>query len=423
MANNLSSNVMKLVTQSIAKGFESNRVTSKTVNTTNIQGKHTSRTGSVIYDKRKTSFRAQRTSGGDISGTAPNNDLLVGQIAYTVQNMITVDTEWTIIEEALQLDQLDQILMPMGEECADDLEKMINDYMIDYSGLTFGTPGTPISSWEDVAYAQAFLNEMGVPNKDLYYQMNSFSSAALNKIQVGINAPDMVKTAWQNAAVPTPIASMQALKSNAMRTYTTGACADRVGSLSASPDVTWATHKDTMIQTLSVENFTTAGVIAPGEVIEVTGRYHVNPRNGNIVYDETGAPMTFRWTVVTGVTLSSGAGDIEVTNAAIYDTASNRQYDNISSAPVSGDVITLLGNTATVYKPSLLYQKDAFSLATIQIPKLYDTDTVYTSKDGLKMRISKGADILSNKQILRVDLLPAMGVANPMHAARCFGRT
>jgi hypothetical protein len=423
MANSLSSNVMTKVMKSIAAGFESNRVSTRTVNTSNIQGEHNADTGSIIYRKRKTSYRASESADGDISSGAPGNDILVGRIPYTVQNVITVDTEWTTVEEALELNQLDQLLAPMGEELATRAERNFNDYMLAYSGLTYGTPGIAVNAWEDVAYVEALMNEIGVPNAGKkYYQMNSYTGAALAKMQVGINAPDMVKTAFERSLVSSPLAGMQPLKSNALRSFTSGTSSDRSGTLASNPNVTWATHKDTMVQTIAVANFSNNGTIKAGEVIEVTGRYHVNPRNGNILQDETGARVLFRWTVVEDVTLSgTGTGNVLVTNAAIFDAASNNQYDNVSSAPVSGDVITLLGAASTVYKPNLAYHEDAFSFATVQLPKLYATDLVYQSFDGLTFRASRFSDGLANKNILRVDLMPAFGVSNPMHAVRCYG--
>lgn len=424
MANSLSSNIDTRVLKSIAAGFESNRVSTRTVNLTNIAGEHNASTGSVIYNKRKTQFRATESSGGDISGSAPNNDLLVGRIPYTVQNIITVDTEWTAVEEALQLNQLEQIIEPMGEALITRAERNFNDYMLANSGLTYGTPGTPVNAWEDVAYVEALMDEIGVPmSGDRYYQMNSFSSAALAKMQVGLNAPDMVKSAFQRSLVQSPLAGMQPLKSNALRTFVSGTASDRAGTLGSSPNVTWATHKDTMIQSIAVAGFTASSTIKAGETIEITGKYHVNPQNGNILMDEDGTRMLFRWTVTADVTLDgSGTGTVLVTNAAIFDSASNNQYDNISAAPVSGDVITILGSASTTYKPNLAYHKDAFSFATIALPKLYATDSTYTSRDGLSYRVSKFSDGLANKQILRIDMMPAFGIANPLHAVRCYGK-
>jgi len=424
MANNLESNLMKKVTENIAAGFESSVVSTKTVNTTNLKGKHNSATGDTVYDKRKTSYRAGETAQGDISGGQADNDILVGQIPFTRQNVITVKAEWDAVEEALELNQLEELLKPMGEELATRAEDNFNTYMVNNSGLTFGTPGTAVDAWTDVAYAEAHLNEIGVPRSgQRYYQLNSFSGAALASVQTGLNNDGMVKSAWNSAMVNSPVANLNVLKSNALKSITSGTAADRAGTLNANPDVTWATAKDTMTQTISVAGFTASSTITAGEVIEITGRNLVNPRNSNTIIDETGAEIPFRWTVTADVTLDgSGEGTVTVTNAAIFDAASNNQYDNISTAPVSGDVITILGAASTVYKPNLAYHKDAFSYATIELPKLYSTDTTYQSVDGLSFRVSKYADGNANQKILRVDLVPAFGVSNPMHAMRCYGK-
>ena len=425
MANNLASNTMTKVMKSIAAGFESNRVSTKTVNLENIKGEHNSSTGDTIYRKRKTSFRAAETADGDVSGGSADNDILVGRIAYTRQNVITVKLQWDTVEEALELDQLEELIAPAGDELITKAEQNFNDYMIANSGLTFGTPGTAVDAWTDVSYAKALMDEIGVPKTGKrFYQMNNYTEAALAGAQTAIYNGDLVKTAWELAQVPTPFAGMYALRSNALRTITTGATgADRAGALNGAPDVTWATAKDTMTQVLTVDGFGANTTIKAGEVIELTGKYHVNPRNSNVIIDETGAQVPWRWTVVADATLNgSGAGTVTVTNAAIFDAASNNQYDNISAAPADNDVITLLGADSTVYKPNLAYHKDAFSFATIQLPKLYATDVVYQSADGLTFRASRYSDGSANQQILRVDMMPAFGVSNPLHAMRCYGK-
>jgi hypothetical protein len=424
MANNLGSNYGKKVMDSIAAGFENARVSTKSVNTTNIQGKFNASTGAVIYEKRKTSYRSGETADGDVSGAgAWNNDILVGQIPYTKQNVITVRLTWDTVEEALELNQLDELIMPAGEELITRAELNFNTYMVNNSGLTVGTPGTQVGSWEDVASCQALMDEIGIPKAGKrYYQMNSYSAMNLAGIQVGLNAEDRVRTAWDQSMVSSPLAGLTSIRSNSLKTLTTDAVADGIGALAANPNVTWATHKDTMIQSISVSGLTASVDVVAGSTIEITGKYHTNPRTQQIVYDQNGNAVPFRWTVTADATTSSaGAVTLLVTNAAIFDAASNNQYDNISAAPVSGDVVTIQEGASTTYKPNLFYHKDAFSFATIQLPKLYATDMVYQSKDGLTFRASRYADGDANANILRLDLVPAFGVANPLHAGRSYG--
>lgn len=423
MANSLGSNYGVKVMKSIAAGFENGRVSTRSVNTDNIQGEHDNSTGATIYRKRKTSYRSAETSDGDVSSNQALNDILVGRIPYTKQDVITVEVQWDTVEEALELNQLDELLMPMGEELITRAELNLNTYMIKNSALTVGSPGTAITSWEDVAACQALMDEIGIPKGgQRYYQMNSYSSMKLAGIQVGIPAQDRSRSAWDNSMVSSPLAGLTSLKSNSLKTYTTDAVADRAGALAANPNVTWATHKDTMIQSIQVSGLTASVDIVAGSTVEITGKYHTNPRTQQIIYDETNSAVPFRWTVTADATTSSaGVVTLLVTNAAIFDAASNNQYDNISAAPVSGDVVTIQEAASTTFKPNLFYHKDAFSFATIQLPKLYATDAIYQSRDGLTFRASRFSSGRENKQILRVDLVPAFGVSNPLHAGRSYG--
>jgi hypothetical protein len=43
------------------------------------------------------------------------------------------------------------------------------------------------------------------------------------------------------------------------------------------------------------------------------------------------------------------------------------------------------------------------------------------TKDGLQIRMSRGSSLRENKQIMRLDLLPAFAVLNPFLAGQGFG--
>jgi len=136
--------------------------------------------------------------------------------------------------------------------------------------------------------------------------------------------------------------------------------------------------------------------------------------------DASGAAIIFCGVVTEDVTLNaSGAGNLVVAGAAIYEA--NGQYNTVASAPVSGDVVTLLGSNATVYQPAMFYHKQAFGLGTVKLPKLYMTDTIATTEDGMSIRITKYSDGDANTQKIRFDLLPAYATFNPFFAGQGFG--
>lgn len=434
MANKLASNVSTKVAKILIGKFESDRVLTKTVNTSLIAGSNgiTNETGDTVYLKRPPQYTSLETADGDISALT-KNDIGIGRIAAVVQDYITVPIDYKNLEEVTQLNQLQEILEPAAEEVGNKLESNLGKFIIDNSGLTYGTPGTAITKWSDVAGAGALMDSVGVPvgKGDTFYVMNSFSNAALADAQNSLTAADgLVRSAWENSQISSRFGGLRALSSNALKTYTAGAVADRIGSLNATPDATWLTHKDTMIQTLALTGLTisTTDALKPGDVIEFTGtgalaRSYINVKNREVVLGPTGTPQKWRCTVVTGGnTDGSGNVTVTVTASAIFGaTGLDAQFQNISAALTSGDIFTILGTEDVIYQPALAYHKNAFALATLKLPKLHATDTIAMTPDGLSLRITKYSDGDKNLQRWRIDLLPVLGVINPLYSQKAFG--
>ena len=421
MANNLSSNVTRKVARVFLDAFESNRVLTKTVDTQLLSGKFTPASGSNVDFKRPHDYNSIRTAGGDISAST-KSDIIAGKATGTVQNYFTVATSWGNVEEALELDQLEQILAPMARRIVTDLETDLGSYLIKNCNLHYGTPGTVVDAWSDVAGAGALMDSIGVPTDgDRYYVMNPFTTAGLASAQNGLNASDgLVRTAWEKAQISSNFAGLSALPSNGLADYTSGTATDRAGTLSGAPDVTYVTAKDTMTQVLPVTAFTAAATVKAGEIIQVTGRNRLNLSSRGAILDGTASNILFAGTVTEDVTLDgSGAGNLTIAGAGINET--NGQYNTTDTALQSGDVVTLLGSGSTLYQPNLFYHKQAFGLGTVKLPKLYSTDTIATTSDGMSIRVSKYSDGDANTQKIRFDLLPAYATFNPFFAGQGFG--
>lgn len=422
MANNLSSNVSTKVAKVFLKAFENTRTISKATNTTLFEGNNafTPEFGSTIYVKRPHDYAVISTSDGDISGSTKSS-IIAGRAACTVQNYITVATSWTNYEEALELEQLEEILAPMAMRAAINLETTYATYLRKNLGLCVGTPGTAVTTWEHVATAGAFLDAEGVPmDDDWYYIMNPFTQIKMAGLQNAVLNNDLTKSSWERAQIPGNFAGLKALTSNALSTFTNGTCSDRAGTLSATPTATYAAAKDSMTQSLAVTGMSAGGVIKAGEVVEVTGRYRNNLSTRLPMVDATGAQIKWRAIVTADVTLnSSGAGTLVCTGPAIYEAVN--QYNTVDSALTSNDVITVLGSSAATVAPNLFFHKQAATLATVKLPKLSTWDTVFTTKDGLSIRVTKYSNGDTNTQNIRFDLLPAFGIMDPFKGGVAYG--
>jgi len=275
--NNLSSNFTRPLARVFLEKFEASRVLTKTVNTQLLQGRFNPSSGTQVDFKRPHDYKTDRTATGDISAV-DQSDIISGKATGTVQDYFTVHLDYDEVDEALKLDQLEEILAPAATRLVTDLELDLGRYMFKNCNLHYGTPGTVVDAWGDVAGAAALMDSIGVPAGDRYYVMNPFTTANLANTQSGLASGDnsLVNTAWQNAMISRNFGGLMAMTSNALPSYTSGslaAGADRAGTLSANPDVTYTTHKDTMIQSLAVTGFGAgADTIKAGEIITITGR-------------------------------------------------------------------------------------------------------------------------------------------------------
>jgi len=422
MANNFNSNTVEKLARVFLEKFESSRCLCKAIDTQLIQGDFTPSSGGQVSVKRPHDYNAIRTPGGDISGSS-KSDILSGKATATVQDYITIATEWENIQEALEADQIDQILAPMATRAVTTLETSLAEYMYRNANLSVGTPGVAVDAWSDVAGAGALMDSIGVPmDNDIYYVMNPYTTTRLADTQSGLASGDndLVNTAWRRAQISQKFGGMSAISCNTLQPIVDDpTLVDRAGTLSADPVVTYVAHKDTMIQSLAVTGMTAAGTIKAGSVVEITGRHYLNQSTRKAFTDGAGALKAYRAVVIADVTLVSGAGTIQVAGPAIFEVAG--QYNTVDSAPVSGDVITVLGAAGGTYQPNLFFHKQAYGMATIKLPKLYDTDTVITSEDGFSLRVTKYADGDANTQKIRFDLLPAFVTFNPFFAGLGYG--
>jgi hypothetical protein len=421
MANNFDSNISVKLMRKFLESFEANRVITKTIDTQLLAGAHGPETGDTVFIKRPTDYNTIRTSDGDVSSSTKSS-ILTGRAKGVVQDYFTVAIDYANVDAALKADQLDQLLAPAATRIVTDLELDLCNFMYKNAGLSYGSPGTAIDAWGDVAGAGALMSAIGVPQDlDRYYVMNDFATQNLANTQAGLNAGDMlVSDAWQNAMLSKNVGGMKVMKSNALSTYTSGSLTDRAGAVNGVPTATYVAHKDSMIQDIAVDGFGAgADTIKAGEIVEITGKYHLSLATRKQIIGANGSPIKFRGVVTEDVTLSGGAGTLKVAGPAINEA--DGQYNTIDTAIADNDVITVLGSASTVYQPALFYHKQAFGMATVKLPKLDALDTVATTKDGISIRLTKYSDGDKNLHKIRFDILPAYACFNPFFAGQGFG--
>ncbi len=162
MANNFDSNFTRKLARIFLEKFDSERILSKNVDTQLLTGKFDPSTGDTVDFKRPTDYLSVRTSNGDVSG-ATASDIITGKASGVVQDYFTAFVNYDEADEAIKMDQIDQLLAPLATRIKTDLELDFAAFMMKNTALLAGTVGTPADVWDDVAEAGAVLQANGVP--------------------------------------------------------------------------------------------------------------------------------------------------------------------------------------------------------------------------------------------------------------------
>lgn len=420
MANTFESNFTRKVAMKTLAAFEANRTMSKNVNTQLVSGQFNPDSGTQVDIKRPTDYTTIRDAAGNISTT--RSDIITGKATATVQDYITVAVDYNEVDEALKMgsDQ-SRFWDDIARRIVVDLELDFASFAMKNLGLSYGDPDQGVNNWAEIANTGALMQSTGVPmNKNWCYFLNPYSQAALASEQRSIGADSAFNQANARATVVRQFAGFDVMTATTLPTYTLPTTGDLVGAINGTPDVTYATAKDSMTQSIPVDGFGTfTGTIPAGTVVQITGRNRLNLSTRNAIVDSTGANIVYTGTVTADASLTTGAGTLVVTGPAIFEASG--AYNTVDSALADNDVVTILGTDTTSYQPNLFWHPDALCLASVPIKKLHSTDTLATTADGLQLRVSKYSDGDANKQTVRFDLHPAYGVMNPFFGGHGYG--
>ncbi|HGY1166561.1 TPA: P22 phage major capsid protein family protein [Citrobacter braakii] len=420
--NNLDSNVSQIVLKKFLPGFMSDLVLAKTVDRQLLAGEINSSTGDSVSFKRPHQFSSLRTATGDISGQTKNN-LVSGKATGRVGNYITVAVEYGQLEEAIKLNQLDEILMPVRQRIVTDLDTELAKFMMNNGALSLGSPNTPINKWSDVAQTASFLKDLGVHEGENYAVMDPWSAQRLADAQSGLHGSDkLIQTAWEDAQISGNFGGIRALMSNGLASRSQGAFGGTL-TVQANPTVTYIAVKDTYQFTVTLAGATASitGFLKAGDQIKFTNTFWLNQQSKQALYNGS-TPISFTATVLQDANSTAG-GQVTVTlsGVPIYDAAPQQQYNAVSRQVVAGDDVTVIGTASQTMKPNLFYNKFFCGLGTIPLPKLNSIDSAVATYEGFSIRVHKYADGDANVQKMRFDLLPAYVCYNPHMGGQFFG--
>jgi hypothetical protein len=285
-----------------------------------------------------------------------------------------------------------------------------------------GTAGNAIDKWSDISQIEAYTTALGFPAGQCYAQVNPYAIRNLADSIKGAYKESYVSNAWERAQIPMMTGNIQMYKSNLLKRHTVG---DHDGGLqlNAAPTQTYVSGKDTFQTTIVIKgaDVSTTGFLKAGDKVQIASRYFNNFKSREQAAAEGGAGLTYTGTVSADADSDAGGLVTVVLNGPAFSEA-NGQYDTISSALATDDVVNVISGTAnTEYVPNMFYHGSAFSVSSLAQKRLRGWNTDFKTKYGLQMRFTEYSDGDTNENFLRIDTIPIYGALNPLLAGTFYG--
>ncbi|HFD2140510.1 TPA: P22 phage major capsid protein family protein [Acinetobacter baumannii] len=418
MSNNFSKEE-RVAFEDLLEGFQDALVLSKLVNKYRMSDVEAERSNNTIW--RPMPYIATSYDGMDQTGNFKDKT----QLSVPATIGYKKSSPWILDAQELR-DQLQE--NRLGDAAKQKLASDINVAVTKVASLqgTLVVKRTGAATgFDDVALADAIMNEQGIPMNDrrIALATRDYNSMAgdLAKRQ---NVVGKVQTAYDRAYIG-DVAGFDAFKLDYSERLgaatatgvTIGAAnqfyAPKATSTAATGEVG---NVDNRYQTITVA--VTGGALKEGDAFTVAGVESVH----QITKQATGQLKTFRVVKVNSPTSVVISPPII---SAQGGSEAEKQYQNVSATPANGAVITML-NTATAYA-NPFWHRDAIEL----IPARYAVPTNAgaavmraTTDQGIELVFQKQYDINTMKTKYRLDTMFGVVMVNPeMAGIELFNQT
>jgi hypothetical protein len=330
-------------------------------------------------------------------------------VSLPVTNQKGVDINFTSAELALKVDDFsDRFLKPSMSVLAAQIDYTALAMSLDvYNSV--GVPGTTPATYQVWGDAQAKLDDNLAPRDgDRTAILNPIAMArTVDGLKGLFQAGDAIADQYRSGVMTRAIDLKWAIDQN-IRSVTMGT---RAGTVLVTGAVS------TGATTIAIDGLTGAtDTVVQGEVFTIGSVFDVNA--------ETKQTLTSLKQFV--VTATSTAASNEILALAVSPTIygpTSGALQNVSALPANNAAITFYGTTsATVYPQNLIFHKDAFTFASVDLPMPRAAQMASRKvMDGISMRLWQGDDIVNDQFPCRSDVLFGYVTTYPELACRVWG--
>ena len=395
--------------ENIIEGFQDALVLSRNVAIFGTDSVEMERSGDTIW--RPQPYVAQSFTGTDM--TSNFKDYI--QLSVPASLGFSKSVPWTLTAKELR-DALQE--QRLGEAAKQKLASDINVALMNVAanqGTLVVKRTTAATGFDDIALADAIMNEQGIQAFDRYA---AFSSRDYNNMASNLAGRGTMQgkptNAYEKAYVGN-VAGFETFKMDYANRLTAAAgvtvtvnganqyYTPKATSTAGTGEVS---NVDNRYQNLTIA--VTSGTVKVGDAFTIAG---VNACH-HITKGDTGQLKTFRVTAI--ISGGGGSGVVQISPPIISgggSTDAELEYQNVTATPANGAAITWLNTVAAPV--NVFWQKDALELlpGRYAVPTDAGTAVMRASTDqGIELVMQKFYDINTMKTKYRLDTL--FGVVN-----------
>jgi hypothetical protein len=400
----------RIAFENILEGFQDALVLSRNVSVYNTDQTMMERTNNIIW--RPEPYIAQSFSGTDMTSNFKDFTQLSVPATIGFNRSVPWVLTATELRDSLQEGRL-------GDSAKQKLASDINTSLMAVAanqGTLVVKRTTAASGFDDLAQADAMMNEIGVQQFDRYAALSSrdYNNMASNLAGRG-TMQGKPTTAYERAYVGN-VAGFETFKfdyanrllARAGVTVTVNGANQYYTPKATSTAATTGetSNVDNRYQNITIA--VTSGTVKVGDCFTIAGVNSVHA----ITKADTGQSKTFRITAI--VSGAGGSGVVQISPPIISaggSTDAELQYKNVSATPANGAAITFLNTVDAYVNP--FWQKDALEILPGRYAVPMDAGAAVmraTTDQGIELVMQKQYDINTMKTKYRLDTL--YGVVN-----------
>ena len=366
--------------------------------------------GETISVRKPTDYTV--TNGATMS----IQDVVEGKTTITVDKRKHIAFQFTSQELTLSIGELgERVIQPAMVQLANQVDA---DLMSLYASVPnwVGTPGQTVDSFTDFMKGVTRLNATATPMDRRAGVLSPEDYGGLVGSQTAL-FNNSINDSYRNADAGR-IAGVETFMTQNVPNHTTGSFAGTtlVDLSITTSTVTYATVKDSMTSSITVDAFTAAApVVNAGDVFTIAGVYDVNP----VTKARSQHLKMFR--VVTTATGATNEVTFNYYPSMIWSGA----FQNVSVVGVSdlnNQAVTWIGTQSSVYPQNMLFHPNAFALVSVPLESPPGAvDVARKTYKGTSIRVIPVYDGTNDVSAWRLDILYGISAIDPRLAVRLSG--